>query len=85
MRIIRVSLTSIQKETGRERTWRVRGEKICFSSAVKKRRKRNTLKSVLTGSHCVKKQFTSYFCDVNATENRRKNNYFKDIIVAVLL
>lgn len=43
------------------------------------------LKSVLTGSHCVKKQFISYFCDVNATENRRKNNYFKDVIVAVLL
>jgi len=27
LRIIRVSLTSIQKETGRERTWGVRGEK----------------------------------------------------------
>jgi len=50
--MIRVLLTLIQKEAGRERTWDWEGEKKkknpCFSSPVKKRRKRNTLRSVFT-------------------------------------
>ena len=86
-RIIRVSLTSIQKETGRERTWGVSGEKnLCFLCCQKEKKKKYTKIGFNWKSLCVKKQ-SLFHTSVMWTllKAGEKNIYFKDMIVAVLL
>lgn len=56
-RIIRVLLTSIQKETGRERTWDWEGKKpLYFFCCQKQKKQKYTKINFYLNSLCVKKQ-----------------------------